>query len=91
MSLTENDIKKIRAKKYINTKDFAELYSMCKSSQSNYRRRLFTDDYDTIERLSQKKTSTYNKDLYVTSCAICIFLVIKSRFFNIIVSELTQG
>ena len=34
-------------------------------------RKRLTDDYDTIERLSQKKTSTYNKDLYVTSCAIC--------------------
>jgi len=34
-------------------------------------RKRLTDDYDTIERLSQKRTSTYNKDLYVTACAIC--------------------
>lgn len=32
MSLTENDIKKIRAKKYINTNEFAELYSMSKNT-----------------------------------------------------------
>jgi len=40
-------------------------------SVANSIRKRLTDDYDTIERLSQKKTSTYNKDLYVTSCAIC--------------------
>jgi len=34
-------------------------------------RKRLTDDYDTLERLSQKKTSTYNKDLYIASCAIC--------------------
>ena len=34
-------------------------------------RKRLTDDYDTIERLSKKKTSTYNKDLYIASCAIC--------------------
>ena len=31
----------------------------------------FTDDYNTIERLTQKKSSKYNKDLYIASCAIC--------------------
>jgi len=40
-------------------------------SVANSIRKRLTDDYDTIERLSQKKTSTYNKDLYVTACAIC--------------------
>jgi DNA mismatch repair protein MutS len=34
-------------------------------------RKKITDDYNTIERLSQKKTSNYNKNLYVASCAIC--------------------
>lgn len=34
-------------------------------------RKRLTDDYDVLERLSQKKTSTYNKDLYIASCAIC--------------------
>jgi len=34
-------------------------------------RKRLTDDYNTVERLSQKKTSGYNKDLYVTACAIC--------------------
>ena len=34
-------------------------------------RKKITDDYNTVERLSQKKTSGYNKDLYVTACAIC--------------------
>ncbi|MEA3512019.1 MAG: DNA mismatch repair protein [Campylobacterota bacterium] len=38
---------------------------------ANSIRKRLTDEYDTIERLSQKKTSTYNKDLYITSCAIC--------------------
>jgi len=34
-------------------------------------RKRLTDDYDTLERLTKKKTSTYNKDLYIASCAIC--------------------
>ncbi len=34
-------------------------------------RKSLTDDYDTVERLSFKKTSIYNKELYITSCAIC--------------------
>ncbi|MCK5110456.1 MAG: DNA mismatch repair protein [Arcobacteraceae bacterium] len=38
---------------------------------ANAIRKRITDDYNTIERLSQKKSSKYNKDLYVTSCAIC--------------------
>jgi DNA mismatch repair protein MutS len=40
-------------------------------SVANKIRKDLTDDYDTIERLSQKKVSKYNKDLYITSCAIC--------------------
>lgn len=36
MSLIENNIKK-----YINIKEFAELYSICKSSQANYRGKLY--------------------------------------------------
>ncbi len=40
-------------------------------SVANSIRKRLTDDYDTLERLSQKKTSTYNKDLYIASCAIC--------------------
>jgi len=34
-------------------------------------RKKITDDYNTVERLTQKKTSKYNKDLYITACAIC--------------------
>jgi DNA mismatch repair protein MutS len=34
-------------------------------------RKKITDDYNTVERLTQKKTSNYNKDLYVVACAIC--------------------
>ncbi|MEA2049404.1 MAG: DNA mismatch repair protein [Campylobacterota bacterium] len=34
-------------------------------------RKRLTDEYDTIERLSKKKTSAYNKELYIASCAIC--------------------
>ncbi len=37
MNISEKEIKKIQAKKYINVKEFAEIYSMCKSSQANYR------------------------------------------------------
>lgn len=40
-------------------------------SVANSIRKRLTNDYDTLERLSQKKTSTYNKDLYIASCAIC--------------------
>ena len=38
---------------------------------ANSIRKRISDDYDTIERLSKKKTSNYNKDLYIASCAIC--------------------
>ena len=38
---------------------------------ANQIRKRVTDDYNTIERLSQKKSSKYNKDLYIASCAIC--------------------
>jgi len=53
--------------------EFAKSLHMDKEflSMANSIRKRLTDDYDTIERLSQKKTSNYNKDLYVTSCAIC--------------------
>ncbi len=34
-------------------------------------RKRLTDDYSAIERLSQRKTSKYNKNLYVTTCVIC--------------------
>ena len=40
-------------------------------SVANKIRKDITDDYNTVERLSQKKTSKYNKDLYVSSCGIC--------------------
>ncbi|MEA3316158.1 MAG: DNA mismatch repair protein [Campylobacterota bacterium] len=38
---------------------------------ANSIRKKLTDDYDNIERLSRKKISNYNKDLYISSCAIC--------------------
>jgi DNA mismatch repair protein MutS len=38
---------------------------------ANKIRKDITNDYDTIERLTHKKTSKYNKELYVTACAIC--------------------
>ncbi len=34
-------------------------------------RKKLTDGYDKIERLGQKKRSKYNKNLYVSACAIC--------------------
>ena len=34
-------------------------------------RKRLTDEYSSIERLSHKKTTGYNKDLYVVGCAIC--------------------
>ena len=53
--------------------EFAKSLHMDKDflNMANSIRKRLTDEYDTIERLSQKKTSNYNKDLYVTSCAIC--------------------
>jgi len=40
-------------------------------SIANKIRKDLTDDYNTIERLTAKKTSKYNKDLYIAACAIC--------------------
>ncbi len=34
-------------------------------------RKKLTDDYSAIERLTQKKSSKYNKDLFVSTCVIC--------------------
>ena len=53
--------------------EFAKSLHMDKEflNMANSIRKRLTDDYDTIERLSKKKTSTYNKDLYIASCAIC--------------------
>ena len=53
--------------------EFAKSLHMDKEflQTANAIRKKITDDYNTIERLTQKKSSTYNKDLYVTSCAIC--------------------
>jgi len=53
--------------------EFAKSLHMDKEflSVANSIRKRLTDDYDTVERLTQKKTSVYNKDLYVTACAIC--------------------
>ncbi|MEA3288914.1 MAG: DNA mismatch repair protein, partial [Campylobacterota bacterium] len=53
--------------------EFAKSLHMDKEflKTANDIRKRLTDDYDTIERLSKKKTSTYNKDLYIASCAIC--------------------
>jgi DNA mismatch repair protein MutS len=53
--------------------EFAKSLHMDKDflKMANDIRKRLTDEYDTIERLSQKKTSGYNKDLYIASCAIC--------------------
>jgi len=34
-------------------------------------RKRITDDYDKIERLTQRKTSKYNKNVFASSCVIC--------------------
>jgi DNA mismatch repair protein MutS len=34
-------------------------------------RKKLTDDYEPIERLAQRKSSKYNKDLIVSTCVIC--------------------
>ncbi len=34
-------------------------------------RKKITDDYEPIERLAKRKSSKYNKDLYVATCVIC--------------------
>jgi DNA mismatch repair protein MutS len=53
--------------------EFAKSLHMDKEflSVANSIRKRLTDDFDSLERLTQKKTSIYNKDLYVTACAIC--------------------
>lgn len=40
-------------------------------SVANDIRKRLTDDYDKVERLTQKKTSKYNKDVFASSCVIC--------------------
>jgi DNA mismatch repair protein MutS len=40
-------------------------------SVANNIRKKLTDDYDSIERLSQRKTSKYNKNVYSSVCVIC--------------------
>ncbi len=40
-------------------------------SVANDIRKKLTDDYSSIERLSQKKTSKYNKNVYASVCVIC--------------------
>jgi len=40
-------------------------------SVANNIRKKLTDDYDSIERLSQRKTSKYNKNVYSSICVIC--------------------
>ena len=53
--------------------EFAKSLHMDKEflKTANDIRKRLTDDFDSLERLTQKKTSMYNKDLYVTACAIC--------------------
>ncbi|NVJ53181.1 MAG: DNA mismatch repair protein [Campylobacteraceae bacterium] len=40
-------------------------------SVANDIRKRLTDDYDKVERLTQKKTSKYNKDVFASTCVIC--------------------
>ena len=40
-------------------------------SVANDIRKKLTDDYDSIERLSMRKTSKYNKNVYASNCVIC--------------------
>jgi len=40
-------------------------------SVANDIRKRLTDDYNPLERLSQRKTSKYNKDVFAASCVIC--------------------
>jgi len=53
--------------------EFAKSLHMDKEflNVANSIRKKLTDDYDNIERLSRKKISNYNKELYISSCAIC--------------------
>ncbi len=53
--------------------EFAKSLHMDKEfleTANNIRKRI-TDDYNTLERLTHKKNSKYNKNLYIASCAIC--------------------
>ena len=40
-------------------------------SVANDIRKKLTNDYDSVERLSQRKTSKYNKNVYSATCVIC--------------------
>jgi DNA mismatch repair protein MutS len=40
-------------------------------SVANDIRKKLTDDYSAVERLTNKKSSKYNKDVFVSSCVIC--------------------
>ncbi len=40
-------------------------------SVANDIRKKLTDDYNPLERLSHRKTSKYNKDVFAASCVIC--------------------
>ena len=40
-------------------------------SVANDIRKRLTDDYDKVERLTHKKTSKYNKDVFASTCVIC--------------------
>lgn len=40
-------------------------------SVANDIRKKLTDDYSSVERLSQRKTSKYNKNVYASVCVIC--------------------
>lgn len=53
--------------------EFAKSLHMDKEflNTANKIRKRITDDYNTIERLTAKKSSQYNKDLYIASCVVC--------------------
>ena len=53
--------------------EFAKSLHMDKEflDTANAIRKRITDDFDSIERLSQKNSTMYNKDLYIVGCAIC--------------------
>jgi len=40
-------------------------------SMANEIRKKLTDDYSAVERITHKKSSKYNKDVFVSSCVIC--------------------
>jgi DNA mismatch repair protein MutS len=53
--------------------EFAKSLHMDKEflDTANAIRKRITDDYNTVERLTHQKSSKYNKDLYISTCAIC--------------------